>query len=76
MRPVSQSDGERLKVVYLVVVKVVYMEVEMVDKGSKRRSSLSWWLLCWLQEARKKKRRSKMKKERRRGVFIGFGFVK
>jgi len=24
-------------VVYLVVAKVVYMEVEMVDKGSKRR---------------------------------------
>ena len=36
----SQSDGERLKVVYLVVVKVVYMEVEMGDKGSERRSSL------------------------------------
>jgi len=38
--PVSQSDGERLK--------VVYMEVEMVNKGSERRSSLPWWLLCWL----------------------------
>jgi len=30
--PVSQSDGERLM--------VVYMEVEMANKGSKRRSSL------------------------------------
>ena len=44
-------------VVYLVMAKVVYMEVEMVDKGSKRRR-LSWRLLCWrLQEARKKKKK-------------------
>ena len=40
--PVFTSDGERLKVVNLVVGKVVYMEVEMVDKGSKRRR-LPWW---------------------------------
>jgi len=41
----------------LVVVKVVDMEVEMVDKGSKKRR-LSWWLLGWrLQEARKKKKK-------------------
>ena len=65
-----------MKVVCLVVAKVVDMEVEMVDKGSKRRSSLSWWLLCWrLQEARKKKR-SKMKGERRRGGIYRSWIVK
>ena len=56
----------------MVVVKVVYMEVEMVDKGSKRRSSLGGFSVggCRKQGRR---RRSKMKRGRRRGVFIGFG---
>ena len=68
--PVFTSDGERLKVVNLVVAKVVYMEVEMVDKGSKRRR-LSWWLLCWrLQEARKKKKKKKNEERKKeRGIY-------
>ena len=46
----------------MVVVKVVYMEVKMVDKGSKRRSSLgSFSVGCRKQRRR---RRSKMKRER------------
>ena len=44
----SRSDGGRLKVVYLVVVKVVYMEVEMVDKEARGGGSL---LLASLLEA-------------------------
>ena len=68
--PVFTSDGERLKVVNLVVAKVVYMKVEMVDKGSKRRR-LSWWLLCWgLQEARKKKKKKKNEERKKeRGIY-------
>ena len=55
--PVFTSDGERLKKVYLVVVKVVYMEMEMVDKEA-RGGALSRWFLCWEpQEAKKKKKK-------------------
>ena len=58
----------------MVMAKVVYMEVEMVDKGSKRRR-LSWWLLCWrLQEARKKEKRNE--RERRRGGIYRSWIVK
>jgi len=41
--PVSQSDGERLKV------------VEFGEQRKQEEEALSWWLLSWLQEAKKKK---------------------
>ena len=48
----------------------------MVDKGSKRRSSLGGFSVGGCRKQGRRRRRSKMEEERRRGVFIGVEFVK
>ena len=72
--PVFTSDGERLKVVNLVVAKVVYMEVETVDKEARGGAlTLGGFSVGGCRKQGRRRRRKKMKKERRRGVFIGVG---
>ena len=59
----------------MVVVKVVYMEVEMVDKEARGGGSLGGFSVggCRKQGRR---RRSKMKRERRRGGIYRIWIVK